>query len=100
MPECYFSFAKLTIRLTRRGGGLEFQKLTGVVLDVSFDAKKLRSHVKTVQDYECLAAEKTHHTLSREGFQKKKLRKACESPDAHAFLYKKNTLDVLPQQTL
>lgn len=71
-----------------------------VLFDVSFDGKKLRRHVKRVELCECVAAEKTFDTLSREGFQKEKLREAGRDPNASAFPHKKSISDVLRKQML
>lgn len=58
------------------------------MFDVSSDAKKLRWHRKRVEDCQRLTSEKTPDALSREDFQKEKPKKAAESPDASAVLYK------------
>lgn len=59
------------------------------VIDVSFATKELRQHVKVAEDCEFLATKRTHDVLSKKSLQKDKLRKASESPDASAVLYKK-----------
>lgn len=69
-----------------------------MVIDVSFHAKELRPHVKRIEDGERLATEKTHHVMSRKGFQKEKLRRAGEGFDSSAFRYKKFILYALREQ--
>lgn len=50
------------------------QKLVDVMFSVFFDAKERRRHVKKVEDCDCLANERTHDALSRQGSQKEKLK--------------------------
>lgn len=88
------------MRLMRRGGKREVQKLMDVIFDVSFRVPQLRPHVTTAEDCECLAAERTHDATSREKIQKKKLRGASKGPDASTVLDKKNTPHVLRKQMI
>lgn len=68
VPDFYFSFAQLAVPLTRRSRRRKPQKLINVTFDVSFDAEELWRHMKGVKNCECSATERTHDTLSREGF--------------------------------
>lgn len=92
MQNFRFSIAELVVRLKRKGGKHEVQKLMNVLFDVFIDAKQLRRQVKKVEDCKCIVTESTHDAMSMEEFQGEKLRRADKSPNARAILYRRNIL--------
>lgn len=84
----------------RRGGRHIVPKLMNVRFELSFHSKQLRWHVKTVQDCKFLVTERTQDALSGKEIQKKKLKRAGESPDASGIHYTKSTGNVLRDQML
>lgn len=75
-------FDKLAVRVMTTDGRHEVETLADVMFGVSFDANGLRRHVKSVEDCDCVATERSHDELSSEDFQKEKLRRAGECLDA------------------
>lgn len=92
------SSAQLAEQLTRIGGRHEARRLTHVVSDAFSDAREIRQHLQRAEDRECSATEKVHDALRKEIIRKKKLTRACKSPDASAAVYKARTLNVLRKQ--
>lgn len=100
LSEFCFSFVKLAVRLRRRDGRQEAQKLMSVMFDVSFDSKELFRNMRRAQDWDCLTTERTQNALTKEGIRKKKLRREGERPNADAVLYKQNVLNISWKQVL
>lgn len=69
-----------------------------IVFDVSFDAKATCWHVKKVEDCKRLATDKSHDALIVKGLRKQELRRAGESLNSSALLYKKNIRIVLQKK--
>lgn len=71
----------------------------GAMLDVSYNAKELRRHVKRVADSKRILTEKTHEALSRQEFQEEKVWIERKGPGESADSYIKNNPNVLREQT-
>lgn len=73
VPSCRFSFAKLAVRMTRRGRRHEIQKNKDAMFDISFDAKGFRRHLRNGDDCKLLVTERAHDALSRKRLRYEKV---------------------------
>lgn len=90
-PNCCFSSAELAVRLTKRSGRHEDQKMTNVMFGVFFVVKDICQNVKKAENCERLATARTHDAVGKERFHQYELRRPEEGPSSSGVLYRKHS---------